>query len=272
MKTSRSLIVLFVSLCLLGAPHALADTPASEPSAPAQPPAKEDVHVYLLIGQSNMAGRAKVPAEIAGVLDRAYLLDKQNQWTPAKNPFNLYSTIRKGEGMQKLGPGYAFAQTLLEANPDATLGLVVNARGGSRIEQWLGQDARYYRELLKRARAATKIGTLKGVLWHQGEANSADPDDYAQKLNSLIAQLRKDLGDERLPFVAGQIRFEPHQPINDIIADLPESVPHTAVASSKGLTTYDKWHFDTESQLQLGKRYAEAMLRLHHQATNKSRP
>ena len=223
--------------------------------------ADDELHLYLLIGQSNMAGRAQVPEELAGVIDRCVLLNGKNEWVPAKNPLNLYSTIRKGEGMQKLGPGYSFARIMLKANPDIKIGLVVNARGGSKIEEWQ-RDAKYYKDLLQRAQQAQKTGKLKGVLWHQGESNSNNPDEYLDQLKALIANLRKDLGEDGLPFVAGQVNNTPPLKINDVIAKLPKAVPNTAVVSSEGLKCYDRWHFDTDSQLELGKRYAQAMTKL----------
>ena len=56
--------------------------------------------------------------------------------------------------------------------------------------------------------------------------------------------------------------------INDQIARLPEVVPFTGFASSVGLKTMDRAHFDAESMKLLGRRYAEAMLRIH--ATRKT--
>ena len=34
-----------------------------------------DLHIYLLIGQSNMAGRAPLTDDVSGVIDRCYLLN-----------------------------------------------------------------------------------------------------------------------------------------------------------------------------------------------------
>ena len=247
-------------VCLLLTP----DTFASEKPAEAAPSDGPDdkLHIYLLIGQSNMAGRATITKDIAGVIDRCVLLNDKNAWVPAKNPLNLYSTIRKGEGMQKLGPGYSFAKAMLNENTDIKIGLVVNARGGSKIEQWLGEDAKYYKQTLERAKAAQKTGTLKGILWHQGESNSSNPEAYLDQLTTLIESLRKDLGDADLPFVAGQVTNTPPLKINDVIALLPKHVQGTAAVSSDGLKTTDRWHFDKPSQLELGKRYAKAMLAL----------
>ena len=227
---------------------------------------KEDLHVYLLIGQSNMAGRAKVPEDMAGVIERCYLLNDKGQWVPAKNPLNLYSTIRKGEGMQKLGPGYSFAIDMLKANPDIRIGLVVNARGGSKVEDWLGEKSKYYKDVLKRVGQARQTGTLKGVLWHQGESNSGGKwsEGYSGKVKTLVETLREDMKLPGLPFVAGEIKQG--EQINEQIGALPKDLKHTAVASSKGLKTYDRWHFDTKSTLLLGQRYAEQMIGLHAEA------
>jgi hypothetical protein len=205
---------------------------------------KDDLHVYLLIGQSNMSGRAPYTKEEEEIIPRCYLLNGQDVWEPAKNPLNKYSTIRKKLGSQRLNPGYSFSQEMLAKDKDICLGLVVNAKGGSKIEEW-SKDSRFYQEAVRRARAATTTGTLKGVLWHQGEANSRDP-DYLEKLSLLIENLRSDLDTPELPFVAGQIK-NPSVPINLQIAKLPETVAATGVASSEGLTTMDRAHFDAES-------------------------
>lgn len=97
---------------------------------------REKLHIYLLIGQSNMAGRAPFTTEEGKVIKRCYLLNDKGVWEPAKNPLNIYSTIRKQAGMQKMNPGYMFAKTMLDKDKDISIGLVVNAKGGTKIEPW----------------------------------------------------------------------------------------------------------------------------------------
>jgi len=220
---------------------------------------KEAFHVYLLIGQSNMAGRAPISQEEAKPMKGIYLLNAADAWEPASNPLNRYSTIRKGLGMQKLNPGYSFAQEMLAPSTGNRIGLVVNAKGGTKIEQW-AKGTHFYQEAVRRALEAKKTGTLKGILWHQGESNNGNPQGYAEKLAQLVEDLRQDLGDQALPFVAGQI-IGPNE-INDEISRLPELSPNTAVASSKDLKTMDRWHFDARSMKELGQRYAAAMKEL----------
>jgi len=225
--------------------------------------AESPKEIYLLIGQSNMAGRAKVTPELAGPLDGVMLLNQENQWEVAQNPLNRYSTIRKGLKMQQLGPGYGFAREMRKQRPDATIGLIVNAKGGTKIESW-AEGGTFFNDAVTRAKAAIEAGgVLKGILWHQGESNANDP-EYVQKASALISALRKALGDENLPFVVGETCTAGlSRPVNKLLNEIPNVVPNTACVSADGLTAHDvKTHFDTESQLELGRRYAVAILAL----------
>ncbi len=233
---------------------------AQEKESAAYDGSKETLHLYLLIGQSNMAGRAPLTDGELGTIERCYLLNGEDKWEAAKNPLNRYSTIRKGLGMQKLNPGYSFAQAMLKADKDASLGLIVNAKGGSNIGQW-ARGTHFYKEALRRTAIARKTGTLKGILWHQGESDSKNPDQYLKKLKTLIENLRSDLDLPNLPFIAGQVNDA--KEINDQIAKLPETVPFTGFTSSQGLTVMDRWHFDAKSMKLLGKRYADEILKIH---------
>jgi hypothetical protein len=219
---------------------------------------REKLHVYLLIGQSNMAGRAPFTKEEAGVIPRCWLLNDKGKWEGAKNPLNRYSTIRKGLGMQKMNPGYTFAKTMVERDKSVNIGLVVNAKGGTSIKQW-AKGTKFYDEALKRTRIAMKTGTLKGILWHQGESDSGDK-QYLDKLVQFIADLREDLEQPDLPFVAGQINRV--KLINDQIAALPAKVKNTGFASSEGLKAMDRWHFDSRSMRILGQKYAAALIKI----------
>ena len=226
----------------------------------------ESLQVYLLIGQSNMAGRATVEPELSGVVDGCFLFNDKGEWEAATNPLNRYSTIRKRLDMQRLSPGYGFAKAMSEGDPDASIGLVVNAKGGTKIEEW-AKGTEFYADAVRRALAAKRKGTLKGILWHQGEGNSRDPDTYLEKWSQLISDLRSDLGEPRLPFVAGQVFYNPEtkphtKRINEVIAQLPNAVPFSGYVDSEGLTTFDNTHFDVDSTVELGRRYAEGMQRL----------
>lgn len=228
-----------------------------QPAEAPKPP--ENLQIYLLVGDVNMAGRAEIPKDAESVLERCYLLNDKNQWEPASNPLNKHSPIRKDPVIEKLGPGYSFARKLLEADKNATIGLIVNAGNGTSIDEWIGKSELYW-SARKRAKAVLSSGTIKGVLWHQGESDQDKPEGYLEKLQSLIGNLRADLFSPNLPFIAGQLAKDGG--INTQIARLPESTHSAAFVSSQGISTTDGTHFDTNGQILLGERYAEAMVKL----------
>ena len=95
--------------------------------------AQGEYDVFLLIGQSNMAGRGIMLEGDKEVFDeKVFLLNEKGEPVPATNPLNQYSTIRKEMSMQQICPGYGFSMKVSERTGRRIL-LVVNAKGGTRI-------------------------------------------------------------------------------------------------------------------------------------------
>jgi hypothetical protein len=229
------------------------------------PPAKERFHLFLLVGQSNMAGRGAVDAEDRAPHPRLLMLGKSGQWTPAVDPMHFDKPIAG------VGLGKTFGVLMAEANPGVVIGLIPCAVGGSPIDAW--RAGAYYQptqshpwdDAMARARIALKDGVLKGILWHQGESDSTPElaNAYEAKLHALIALFRKELSAERVPFLAGQLgQFEgaawndSRKLVDKAHRDLPGKVKLTAFVSSEGLKDKgDKTHFDTPSYKEFGKRY-----------------
>lgn len=222
-------------------------------------PDKSKHHIYLLIGQSNMAGRANFSGEDSRAIPRAFLFDDKNNWQEATNPLNRFSSIRKDLKMQRMGPGYHFAKTMAVQNKDISLGLVVNAKGGTKIAQWK-KGTVFFKDAVARCKKAMESGTLKGILWHQGEGDQKNS-KYAEELAQLVTDLREALGQKELPFVAGEIK-QSGTAVNKQINELPGKLQNTGVASSKDLTMFDGTHFDSKSARILGERYAQEMSKL----------
>jgi hypothetical protein len=222
----------------------------------------QNMDIYLVIGQSNMAGRAAIPENLSQPLEGIFLFtgDMSDLWVPTSNPLNIHSSIRKEASMQRLGPAYAFAVKTKENHPEKLLGLVVNARGGSAINEWL-PGSHFFNEIIGRAKQARLFGSIAGVIWHQGESDVNRTDEYMGDLKQLIEGLRKELDLPQLPFVAGQLSAdtEERRAFNQMLLALPEQVPYTQVALSDDTETFDGTHFDTASQLLMGERYAESM-------------
>jgi hypothetical protein len=212
-----------------------------------------------------MAGRAEIEKQDMDTLENVYLFTgiEGQEWERVANPLNRYSTIRKDISMQRLGPGYTFAQKIIEKSKAKQIGLVVNARGGTNISSW-AQGSEYYNEAVKRTRAALKYGTLKGIAWHQGESDVSGYEQYTPKIIDLIESLRSDFNIPDLPVVVGQLSEDKVSRIhfNRMIIQLPEKIDKVAVVTTENTTTTDSTHFDSVSQRLIGERYAEEMLKL----------
>ncbi len=222
-------------------------------------PAPKQMKLFLLIGQSNMAGRGKVEAQDQVVNPRIFMLTKDLQWVPAKDPVHF------DKGSAGVGLCSQFARDVLKADPNATIGLIPCAVGGTSLDQWktggpLNSTA------VTRTKEAMKQGQLAGILWHQGESDSGNPKNvatYADRLAVMIAQLRTDLQAEKVPVVLGELIHEhkSNDSINVELAVAAKKIPMCTLVSSEGLGK-KQLHFDAADLRSFGQRYAAEYLKL----------
>ncbi|MBC7828308.1 MAG: sialate O-acetylesterase [Chitinophagaceae bacterium] len=227
---------------------------------------KKNFHLYMLAGQSNMAGRGEIEAEDKTTYPQILVLNKANEWQPATEPLHFDKPDITG-----VGPGLSFAKKMTEIDSNIVIGLIPCAVGGSAINFW--QPSKFYEptksypydDAIARTKFAMQKGNLKGILWQQGESDSDSIKAklYAGNLKSLVERFRYDLNLKDLPFVAGTlpefyIAKRPYAKIiNEAIILLPNSVPNTAVVYSSGLHHKgDDTHFNSASARLLGERYA----------------
>ncbi len=235
-------------------------------AAPNNGPDASGCDLFLLIGQSTMAGRGTMLAtDSAWHPDDVQLLDSAGIPVQATLPLNRYSTIRKELSLQGINPGVGFAEVIREKTGRPLL-LVVNARGGSALREWVpGSD--YYNEAARRTRQAMQYGTLRAILWHQGESDSGQPEDYLELLSDMVASLRRDLGCGDVPFIAGEIaRWHRNADrFNPVIRRIADRIPNSAFVSSEDCAplrdSLDP-HFGRDGQLLLGRRYAEKTIEM----------
>ena len=269
----------------LGAARAQALNPAvRELVRPPEQPGK--FRLYLLVGQSNMAGRGRVEAQDTVADARVLRLNQAGQWEVAKDPLHFDKPVAG------VGPGLTFGKELAKLDTGVVIGLIPCAVGGSAMAHW--QPGAYfadtkthpYDDALARARVAMQRGTLAGIIWHQGESDSSPEKSAAYSLNltALIARFRQDLEAPTLPFVAGQLPvFQLTKPganglattngpavrINTTIAELTKKVPHYGyVAATDTHDLGDHTHLDAASARLMGHRYAAAMHALQPKKTN----
>ena len=249
----------------------------------------EDVgyDIYLLIGQSNAAGRGYLLPE-----DETTYLDGVMQWDPstekvvkAIQPLNLLSTVRKAAAVQRFNLSGPFASKIYKETGRPVL-LVVNARGETLISAWMkegnggvittydaerddpekvGQSVWLYSEAVRVTKQAMRHGTLKGILWHQGCGNSSEANSktYLSALKKVVTDLRTDLGCPDVPFVAGQLApdFKNAPYFNPEIIKIGDVIDNAYCATSEDCLTIDLTHFDRNSLIMMGERYADIILK-----------
>jgi hypothetical protein len=228
-----------------------------------------------------MAGYSQLPAQQA-INPRVFLFGNDYRWKLAAEPVD--SALDQVDEVSMDGgagfsPGLAFANAVLEQEPDLAIGLIPCAAGNTAIVQWQRDlsDTTLYGSCLKRAGAATPLGHLEGILFFQGEADALDPQqnpervlsafDYAAKFSTFVTDFRGDLSLPNLPLVFAQIgsntapeAFNNWQVIQEQQATV--KLPCTTMITTQDLPLGDAVHFTTESYKIIGQRFAEAYLDL----------
>ena len=248
-------------------------------------------YIFLCFGQSNMEGAARPePQDLQGVSQRFLLMPavddpqrgrKMGEWCQALPPL-----CRPNTG---LTPVDYFGRTLTENLPEnIRVGVIHVAIGGIRIEGFMpdeipnyiktapgwmiGMLKAYndnpYERLVTLAKKAQKDGVIKGVLMHQGESNTGDP-EWANKVQNVYDHLLGDLQlkPEEVPLLAGEVVQANGEgqciAMNKQIDELPKTLHTSQVISSTGCSNGpDKLHFDAAGYRELGRRYGEKMLEL----------
>lgn len=242
----------------------------SATAADVQLPAKKDFQIFILAGQSNMAGRGKVDEEGRTPKPRVFALNKENQWQPAVDPLH-WDKPAAGVGL-----GRKFGEIIAEKDPGISVGLVPTACGGSPITTWApGQSwaqtkSNPWDDCIARTKRAMQDGTLKAILWHQGESdsNAKDAPLYEKRLEDLITRFRTELNAPELPFIIGQIGRFPAKPwdanreaVNAAQQAVAKKMKNVRFVPIEGETSVgDNLHFDTASQRRFAQGYAEAYL------------
>ena len=192
-------------------------------------------------------------------------LNRDGDWEIAKDPIHFDKPVAG------VGPGLSFAREMLKtADKDIVIGLIPCAAGGSSIDIWLQdrfweQTKTYpYNNTILRTKLALKDGTLKGILWHQGEADSSPQkrELYVQKCTQLIKKIRYFFKCLDVPFIAGELPSF-NKNAKDFNPRLYEIKKHTInfdIVPSDAFTSLpDNVHLDAQSARELGKRYANKM-------------
>ncbi|XP_006360271.1 probable carbohydrate esterase At4g34215 [Solanum tuberosum] len=237
-------------------------------------------NIFILSGQSNMSGRGGVfnQTSSSGTVNLTWdgivppecqpnpsvlRLNGGLTWVEAHEPLHKDIDVNKTCGV---GPGMSFANELKMDDPEiGVIGLVPCAIGGTNITQWVRGEW-LYNEMIRRTKVALQGGgTIRGMLWYQGESDAIDLDDaklYKCRLKKFFKDVRRDLELPTLPIVQVALATAPG-PYMEVIrkAQLGINLPNVRCVDAKGLPIGpDLLHLTTPAQVQLGKMLANAFL------------
>ncbi|MBR5209486.1 MAG: carbohydrate-binding protein [Paludibacteraceae bacterium] len=245
-------------------------------------------HIYLCFGQSNMEGQGNIESQDKSVDSRFQVLcsydncgsRKKGSWYDATPPLSCCSGAH-------LGPVDYFGRTLVKKLPEhIKIGVSVVAIAGCDIQLFEKENYKNYRaesymqgtiqsyggnpygRLVEMGKEAQKVGVIKGILLHQGETNTGQ-NNWPSRVKAVYNDLIKDLGlnADEVPLLVGEVVRTDQGgqcgSMNNIIANVPSTIPNSYVISAQGLGHKgDNLHFSSASYRTLGERYAEQMLKV----------
>ncbi len=219
------------------------------------------IHAFLLIGQSNMAGRGKA-GEVAPIENPHLWMLRNGRWQPMTMPVN------PDRPFAGVGLAERFAD-LYQRDHDVEVGLIPCADGGTRIEQWQPGGLLFDHAVMQ-TQLAERTASLAGILWHQGESNCKPGrfDGYAERFETFYTALVKELHAEKQPFLVGGLgsflselpeESAYYERLNVILEETARKHPMIGFVSAEGLQGYpDHLHFTANAQRTLGERYYRA--------------
>ncbi len=218
------------------------------------------MHSFLLIGQSNMAGRGNLKEAHEIDTSRIYIL-RNGRWQKMFRPINPDRSFS----------GVSLAESFAEAyakKHDIDVGLICCADGGTSLNQWMPGEA-LFDNAVYQAKLAMRSSKIKGVLWHQGEGDCSKDlyPTYQKRFEIMMDALRSELDLYDVPFILGGLgdflkscslseNMKNYHHINDALKNIASNNKNTGFVSAEGLTANsDNLHFNAASLYEFGLRY-----------------
>lgn len=225
------------------------------------------MHSFLLIGQSNMAGRGAI-SQVCEIDRRGIYLMRNGYWQHFYRPINPDG---QGSGVSL---GESFAESYVKKH-GVDVGLVCCAVGGTRLLQWK-KGSPLFDNAVFQAKLAMRSSDFAGILWHQGECDTAKDrcEVYEEEFDTFVKDFRQALGVGSVPFITGALGdfLVNHEPdpamknynlINTAIQNVVKKNENMGYAVAHGLTANpDNLHFNAQSLYTFGKRYFDELERV----------
>ena len=223
------------------------------------------IYSFLMIGQSNMAGRGHL-GEVPKISDPRLLMLRNCRWQKLSEPLN-FDRPRAGVSLAT-----SFAYRFLQDHPEDQVGVIPCADGGTGIDDW-AKGSPLYENAVFCTKQAMKTSTLTGILWHQGEHDACEElaGSYVEKLVRFFEDLKADLGVS-VPIVLGGLPLAHYSDdadrrhysavLNGKLRELVKTLPDVYFVTEEGLgCNEDYLHINSESLREFGDRYYRAFSR-----------
>ena len=227
---------------------------------------ENEIYSFLLIGQSNMAGRGDF-GEVEPIDNSDCYMLRMGRWQKMSEPINPDRAILSGEFHSGTNLGASFADSLAKEF-NIKVGLIPCADGGTGISQWMPGEILFDHAVMM-CTLASRTSHIKAILWHQGEqdSNPIDIGKYKQRFTKMVSELRSCLGNPNLPVLIGELSEsisdrwalgDYPKEMNKIFKELADEVPDCALVKASDLPLKsDGIHFSSHSLRTLGERYFE---------------
>jgi hypothetical protein len=227
----------------------------------------EEIQSFLMIGQSNMAGRGTI-GDVPPIDNKSCLMLRMGRWQKMSEPINPDRSIFEGSPRSGSCLAASFADEVAKAT-GGRVGLIPCADGGTKLASWMPGQVLYDHAVMM-TKLAMRSSRLCGILWHQGESDCTQEErvrTYVDRFVEMITTMRRDLGMGDIPVIIGELsllidpkynRSEYLGIMNENFAEIARRIPNCGVVSSDGLVLKaDGLHFDAPSLRIFGKRYFE---------------
>ena len=222
------------------------------------------IHAFLLVGQSNMAGRG-FPSEVEPIANKDILVLRNGRWWPMYVPVNP-DRVTAGINLAE-----SFADRYAKEH-GVQVGLIPCADGGTSLDQWKPGGVLFDHACMT-AQLADRTAHIVGILWHQGESDCGDARYplVKEKLKKLIRAFRQVPCLEKVPFLVGglgdylkdfpgfQHIKENYLRVNEAMEAAVAETETCAFVDAQGLgANPDNLHFSAAALREFGERYYEA--------------
>lgn len=165
------------------------------------------IHAFLMVGQSNMAGRG-IASEVEPIRNVRIKVLRNGRWQ------SMYVPVNGDRPFSGISLAESFADAYAKEK-QVDVGLIPCADGGTCLEDWQIGGLLYDHAVMQ-ARLAQRTSSLRGILWHQGEGDCT-PERYPlyeERLTLILQGFRRDLCLPEVPILVGGL--------GDFLADRTE--------------------------------------------------